>query len=147
MPVCVCVLVEGGIQFSAPYQQCQRTQLESEKGKRSLGLIFYWSIHMYTTALWWITAIMSRSPNLKMKQVTTVMVARGRITVAHLRTRLWISTAGNVKSVHASESALRPWQVLGSLQWVSCRKGARRSREFRRLMSGVLGEGQLPSPH
>jgi len=40
-----------------------------------------------------------------MKQVTTVRVAGGRITVAHLRTTLRISTAGNVKSGHASESA------------------------------------------
>jgi len=59
---------------------------------------------------------MLRLPNLKMKQVTTVQVAGGRITVAHLRTMLRISTAGGVKFGHASKSALRPWQVLGSLQ-------------------------------
>jgi len=46
-----------------------------------------------------------------MKQVTTVLVAGGRINVAHLRTRLRIMTAGNVKSGHASKSVLRPWQT------------------------------------
>jgi len=41
-----------------------------------------------------------------------VLVAGGRITVAHLRTRLRITTAGNVKSGHASKSVLRQWQTF-----------------------------------
>jgi len=147
------------MQFSALKQQCQNTEW-SKNGKTLTGphifVLHQLSIihvkekgvicmYMYTTALCWITAIMSRSPNLKMKQVTTVLVAGGRITVAHLRTRLRTSTTGNVrpKSGHGSD-AVRPWQVLGSLQWTSCRKEV---REFLRLMSGVLAEGHLPSPH